>query len=254
MNSPGAQGLSQLQSAAHRQRKGGDHCRLVPGAPAQGTRHLDLDAAPGQAAIADIAGLLRRKLARHHHGKTGSGELGADSGAQLAVEAAEIDRLGVEAPRKAINVGPAVNRHDPAATGDRQPYNGNVSIKPNGDAATVTMLLDPRGVVHAYTGVLPVVSAALPGQLIEEFIRGLQVTFRTGPVVADPSTMRIPQPAEDHGVWSWVQAIAPPSEGQAAKWIEETIVSADDQARIADVQLQLREGWLKLSGLEEPIS
>jgi hypothetical protein len=143
---------------------------------------------------------------------------------------------------------------DPAATGDRQPYNGNVSVKPNGDAATVTMLLDPRGVVHAYTGVLPVVSAALPGQLIEEFIRGLQVTFRTGPVVADPSTMRIPQPAEDHGVWSWVQAIAPPSEGQAAKWIEETIVSADDQARIADVQLQLREGWLKLSGLEEPIS
>ena len=142
---------------------------------------------------------------------------------------------------------------DPSATGDSQPYQGNVSVKCNGDAVTATMLLDPRGVVHAYSGVLPVVSAALPGQLIEEFIRGLQVTFRTGPVVADPSTMRIPQPAEDHGVWSWVQAIAPPSEGQSAKWIEETIVNADDQARIAGEQLQLREGWLKLSGLEEPI-
>lgn len=140
---------------------------------------------------------------------------------------------------------------DPAPPVDGKPYQGNVSLKCNGDAVTVTMLLDPRGVVHAYTGVLPVVSAALPGQLIEEFIRGLQVTFRTGPVVADPNTMRIPQPAEEHGVWSWVQAITPPSEGRGATWIEEAIVNADDQARLADVQLQLREGWLKLSGFAQ---
>jgi hypothetical protein len=140
---------------------------------------------------------------------------------------------------------------DPAPATDRQPYQGNVFLKCNGDAVTVTMLIDPRGRVHAYTGILPVVSTALPGQLIEEFIRGLQVTFRTGPVVADPSTLRIPQPAEDHGIWSWVQATAPPTGGQGTTWTEEVIVNADDQARIPDAQLQLREGWLKLSGLKE---
>jgi hypothetical protein len=113
------------------------------------------------------------------------------------------------------------------------------------------MLVDPRGSVHAYTGVLPVVSAALPGQLVEEFIRELQVTFRTGPVIADPGTLRIPQPAEQHGVWSWVQAVAPPSGSQGAKWAETSIVDADDRARMPDAQLQLREGWLRLSGLSE---
>jgi hypothetical protein len=139
---------------------------------------------------------------------------------------------------------------DPTPPAGVQPYQGDVVLKANGEAVTVTMLLDPRGRVHAYTGILPVVSAALPGQLVEEFIRGLQVTFRTGPVVADPNTLRIPQPAEDHGVWSWVQALA--STGQGTTWIEQTIVNADDQARMPDTQLQLRDGWLKVSGLKEP--
>ena len=141
---------------------------------------------------------------------------------------------------------------DPKPLSGSAPFQGNVSLKCNGDAVTVTMLIDPRGRVHAYSGILPVVSAALPGQLVEEFIRGLQVTFRTGPVVADPSTMRIPQPAEEHGVWSWVQAVTPPTSGRDATWFEAAIVNADDQARMPDAQLQLREGWLKLSGLEEP--
>lgn len=138
---------------------------------------------------------------------------------------------------------------DPAPPTGGRPYQGDILLRCNGEAVTVTMLIDPRGSVHAYTGVLPVVSAALPGQLIEEFIRELQVTFRTGPVVADPGTMRIPQPAEQHGVWSWVQAVTS-SDGKPA-WSEVTIVDADDQARMPDAQLQLREGWLRLSGLSE---
>ncbi len=137
---------------------------------------------------------------------------------------------------------------DPAPPTGGQPYQGNISLKCNGDGVTVTMLVDPRGRIHAYSGILPVVSTALPGQLVEDFIRGLQVTFRTGPVVADPSTMRIPQPAEEQGVWSWVQATG----SQGTTWIEQTIVNADDQARMPDAQLQLREGWLKLSDLKEP--
>jgi len=78
------------------------------------------------------------------------------------------------------------------------------------------------------------------------------VTFRTGPVIADPGTLRIPQPAEQHGVWSWVQAVAPPSAGKGTVWTEEAIVDADDKARMPDQQLRLREGWLQLSDLEEP--
>jgi hypothetical protein len=138
-----------------------------------------------------------------------------------------------------------VSASPPAGSG---PYQGDIFVKPDGPPVTVTMLVDPRGSVHAYTGLLPVVSAALPGRLVEDFIRRLRVTFRTGPVIADPGTMRLPQPAEQHGVWSWVQA-APP--GQAAAWEEDVLVDADDQARLPDQQLQLREGWLRLSDLNE---
>jgi hypothetical protein len=141
-----------------------------------------------------------------------------------------------------------VNASPPSGS---QPYQGNVFVKPDGDPVVVTMLVDPRGSVHAYTGVIPVVSASLPGQLVEEFIRDLLVTFRTGPVIADPGTLRIPQPAEQHGVWSWVQAVAPPSGGKGTVWAEESIVDADDRARMPDRQLQLREGWLQLSDLDE---
>ena len=126
------------------------------------------------------------------------------------------------------------------------PYQGNIFLKCNGESVTVTMLIDPRGSVHAYTGLVPVLSAALPAQLIEDFIKGLQATFRTGPVIADPGTLRIPQPGGHHGSWSWIQAVAPPAAGQNATWKEEIIVDADDQARMPDGQLQLREGWLQL--------
>jgi hypothetical protein len=135
-----------------------------------------------------------------------------------------------------------------------QPFQGDIFLNCDGEPITLTMLVDPRGSVHAYTGILPVVSASLPGQLIEDFIKSLQVTFRTGPIIADPGTLRIPQPAEAHGVWSWIQQTAPPSNGQAATWEQDTIVDADDQARMPDAQLQLREGWLQLSDISDSSS
>lgn len=123
-------------------------------------------------------------------------------------------------------------------------YQGDINLQCNGPAVKVTMLVDPRGEVHAYTGVLPVTTAALPGNLIEDFIAQLKVTFQTGPVIADPGTLRIPQPAEDKAVWKWVQATAP------GTWSEQNIMNADDKARMPDELLQLREGWLQLSNLD----
>jgi hypothetical protein len=126
-------------------------------------------------------------------------------------------------------------------------YQGDINLKFQGDSVTVTMIMDPRGAVHAYTGILPVTTAALPAYTVEEFIKRLKVMFRTGPIMADPGTLRIPKPAEDHGVWNWIQALAPP-----ANWKQDEIEDADDRARLPDGQLQLREGWLQLSDIDEP--
>jgi hypothetical protein len=129
--------------------------------------------------------------------------------------------------------------------GPQGQYQGNISLQCQGPSVTATLIIDPRGSIHAYTGILPVLSAQLPPHAVETFMKQLQVTFQTGPVIADPGTLRIPQPAESHGVWSWIQRATP------TDWESDSIVDADDKARLPDAGLQLREGWLQLSGIGE---
>ena len=121
-------------------------------------------------------------------------------------------------------------------------YAGAVSLTPQQPAVTLTLLLDPRGAVHAYTGLLPVTSASLPGDQIEAFMRNLKVTFQAGPIIADPGALRIPAPAEQRGVWNWIQFVS-------GAWEQDAIVDANDQARFPDGTLQLREGWLQLTAV-----
>ncbi len=145
-----------------------------------------------------------------------------------------------------ISAGDTYLRHIVKGEGKSLIYQGDIYLKPQVDQITVAMILDPRGAVHAYTGILPVATTALPGGMVEDFIRHLKVTFRTGPIIADPGTLRLPQPAEDQGSWSFLQRVAPP-----VNWATDPVVDADDRARLPTDQLQLREGWLELSGLND---
>jgi hypothetical protein len=123
-------------------------------------------------------------------------------------------------------------------------YQGDLSLQVGATPTTITLVIDPRGAVHAFTGILPATAASLPAHLIEDFIAQLAVTFRTGPILADPGTLRIPLPAHQHGAWDWVQATP-------VGWEQDSIVDADDIARLPDAQLQLREGWLRLTGVDD---
>ena len=53
----------------------------------------------------------------------------------------------------------------------------------------VTMLIDPRCPVHAATGILPVKSLAIPGDLVARSLAALEYTFPVGPLIV---------PAEPH--------------------------------------------------------
>lgn len=123
-------------------------------------------------------------------------------------------------------------------------FQGDLALRANGPAEVVTLLLDPRGVVHGYSGILPVQTVAVPGHLTEEFLRKLLVNFQTGPILADPGPIRTFQPAEKHGTWSWLQQV-----GQT--WEQDAIVEATDEARFPTQPPLLREGWLQLSGLPD---
>ncbi|HYW11883.1 MAG TPA: hypothetical protein VE871_08000, partial [Longimicrobium sp.] len=107
----------------------------------------------------------------------------------------------------------------------------------------LTLLLDPRGTVHATTGILPTARLQLPAQFYTRALEQMIVTFRSGPVLTDPASIRLPFPAEQNGDWAWIRHTGT----GAADWVTSPILAADTQPRLADQPPRLMEGWLKFT-------
>jgi hypothetical protein len=119
------------------------------------------------------------------------------------------------------------------------PFNYPNQVEPDA-LAIVFLLLDPRGGIHAQTGLFPNKKIVLPAMYVDEPIQNISVTFRTGPLLTAADTIRMPIPAEIDGTWSWI-------EHSGIDILERKIQKADDLARLANVPAGIREGWLKLS-------
>ena len=104
---------------------------------------------------------------------------------------------------------------------------------------TLTMLVDPRGAVHATCGIQPVKSIQIPAAMYAEGLRGIEVTFLSTPVLTRVGAIELPVPDESEYRWSWLERSdnawseypTGPSPGLDAKF----------------VPLEIREGWLKLN-------
>jgi hypothetical protein len=116
-----------------------------------------------------------------------------------------------------------------------------------GQAPTVmlTMLLDPRGKIHANTGMQPVTSFVLPPEFYTGALRQMGVTFRVGPVLTAHDTVRMPVPAEQNGSWAWMHHTGAGTD--PADWETDAIVTADASARLADKPPRLMDGWLQFT-------
>lgn len=110
----------------------------------------------------------------------------------------------------------------------------------------VTMLVDPRGTVNATTGILPTEELTLPAEFYQDAIAKLEIYFRTGPLLVDADAIRMPRPTEQQGTWSWIQKNDPSN--VPASWEADPITKDNDQASFPAQPLQLRDGWLKLTG------
>ncbi|MBV7335392.1 hypothetical protein KFU94_45565 [Chloroflexi bacterium TSY] len=66
------------------------------------------------------------------------------------------------------------------------------------------MLADPRGVVHATTGILPTVSVSIPPDQYTNALRAIEVTFPTAPLLTNPNRICIPLPDEPGDQWAWL--------------------------------------------------
>ena len=91
--------------------------------------------------------------------------------------------------------------------GDAQIADFPIRLTPDGESTVVTMLVDPRGVVHAACGVLPVKSIAVPPDQYVEQLAAMRVAFPVAPVLTSADGVALPLPAEPGFAWSWIERV-----------------------------------------------
>lgn len=109
---------------------------------------------------------------------------------------------------------------------------------------TFTLLVDPRGVVHATTGITPVKGLRIPPDQYVDALQAIEVTFLSTPILTDliltdEDTINLPLPNETGYSWSWVDAAGH----------DRAIGTPTIEATFAATQ-EIREGWLKLGVTE----
>ena len=95
-----------------------------------------------------------------------------------------------------------VGRHADAAHHPDRDFHLNLSVADG--PRLVTMLLDPRGSVHATSGVLPTKQITLPTDQYAKALESLEVTFLTAPLLTPQGQITVSVPNEPGYQWSWL--------------------------------------------------
>jgi hypothetical protein len=105
----------------------------------------------------------------------------------------------------------------------------------------LTLLMDPRTMVHVTTGILPKRSVELPGRVSAAAKSAKEAFFQVAPLISPGGDIRMPRPSDDFGKWSWAHR------PQVTLWKEsDTIAAVSDRAGFPPRPQQISEGWLKL--------
>jgi hypothetical protein len=124
---------------------------------------------------------------------------------------------------------------------DDQPLNITQAI--NSPPHKLTLLLDPRGAVHATSGILPTKAIQIPADQFVEALRNIEVTFLSAPILTDRGKINLPVPDEPGYVWCWC-------EKENGAWESVTQIGQVTTGATTASQ-ELREGWLKLTEKEQ---
>jgi hypothetical protein len=116
---------------------------------------------------------------------------------------------------------------------------GQVTIQPNQEVS-LTLLVEPHCVVHATSGVLPRKEIGMRREWVAAALANISPTFRFGPLLVDPKTLRMPVPNEIHGTWSWDHR------ADITTWSEDPIVNATQDAHLRPDPASGTEGWLRM--------
>lgn len=122
---------------------------------------------------------------------------------------------------------------------------GIVHFRQTVDATSqgVTMLIDPRGLVHASCGVLPNQELRLPPENYNQALQKMEVNFLSTPILCSQGELAMPLSEEPNSVWSWVSLLR-------EEWTEKAAIQPiNTRASFAKSQ-QASEGWLQLSRVD----
>jgi len=110
----------------------------------------------------------------------------------------------------------------------------------------LTMLIDPRGKVHATAGVAPCKAIDIPPDQYAEALRAIEITFLSAPILTDAGRINLPLPEEPGFNWSWLQR-------ENGSWLEissagtvnkQTFLTAFADGEAVWMRLKAR-GWIK---------
>lgn len=107
---------------------------------------------------------------------------------------------------------------------------------------TLTMLIDPRGKVHATSGILPTKAIAIPPTMYQTALEQIEIAFLSTPILTDLKQLNLPLPEEANYQWSWIEKV----QNQWSAIAAEEIGGVKSNATFSTQQV-IREGWLKLS-------
>lgn len=124
--------------------------------------------------------------------------------------------------------------NSPSVAGD-----GIVLLRP-GQTVRLTLLMDPASKVHVTSGLLPRKSISLLRDWFAEALERVVPSFRIGPVLVDPSTIRMPAPAALGRDQTWTRREAP------TRWRDDTITAANQQALLPETAVVVQEGYLRV--------
>jgi hypothetical protein len=82
--------------------------------------------------------------------------------------------------------------------------NNYISLKPNGKPIYLTMLLDPRGSIHARSGILPTKDIQLPSFFIDKAVKNMELLFTTESLLTQKDRIDIPSLSQYQGEWDWI--------------------------------------------------
>jgi hypothetical protein len=113
-------------------------------------------------------------------------------------------------------------------------------------AQRLAILMDPRGLLHCTTGMLPTKALSIPTAHFMAALERIQLTFLVAPLLSEPGKINIPLPQETGYSWAWLQR----EEGQWSELSNKPMLRKADLLRAyengtAIWDLLLENGWIE---------